>query len=128
MRLIRAGLIVAVVAWGDVQFADAAPPPHNLNHGGQSGYSLPRYQPQRPTVSPYVALAGGRTGVLGAATYYTFVRPEIQQQAINNSQSIAIERLQNRQRQMTAELKGSQTGHQTGYLTQDRYFNTVKMK
>lgn len=43
-----------------------------------------RYVPQRSTVSPYLALS--QTNVGGLPNYYSLVRPQLQQNAINSAQ------------------------------------------
>jgi hypothetical protein len=118
---------------GMTSLAYAAPPPNNLKYGGTSGYAIPRYRPQRPTVSPYVALTG-RFGMGGAATYYTFVQPQLQQRVTNSTQGQAINQLERQQQHLQAELsteersKVRSTGRQAGYMTQDSYFDTLRAK
>ena len=45
------------------------------------GQGMQRYQPSRPTVSPYMNLFRGNVGPL--PNYYSLVRPQINQLAIN---------------------------------------------
>jgi hypothetical protein len=47
---------------------------------------VPRYEPQSPTVSPYLSLLSGRGGPV--TNYYGLVRPQASQHAINQIQSI----------------------------------------
>lgn len=105
----------------------AVPPANDFSYGGNNGYEIPRYQPPHPTVSPYVALTG-RTGLGSAGTYYSIVRPQITQRALNNSQSITLERIERQQTQLRRqgqESRPSTTGHSAGYMTQSRYFGTT---
>jgi hypothetical protein len=43
---------------------------------------VPRYQPQRPTVSPYLNLLRNDNGAL--PNYYSLVRPQLNQQSFDN--------------------------------------------
>ena len=77
-----------------------------------------RYQPSRPTVSPYLNLFRSNTGPL--PNYYSLVRPQLNQQTFNQQQMIqqtqqnaALGLLQNQVRQSTI----SPTGKQSGYMT-----------
>lgn len=60
---------------------------------------VPRYTPDRPTVSPYINLLRNDTG--GVPNYYSFVRPQLDQQAVNRrnaatfqNQGIAVMKLE----------------------------------
>jgi hypothetical protein len=68
----------------------------------------------------------------GAATYYTFVRPLTDQRSTNVSQGIAIRRLEQEQRERRAtsdeQSEVGDTGHRSGFMTQNRYFNTLKQR
>ena len=73
---------------------------------------IPRYSPQKPTVSPYVNLLRDEFG--GVPNYYSLVRPQLDQQATNNrvataskSQSIAVRRLEEVASGATARPTGS---------------------
>jgi len=51
------------------------------------GQQLRRYQPARPTVSPYLNLLRN-DNASGVPNYYGLVRPQLQQQAINRQQGV----------------------------------------
>ena len=56
--------------------------------GGYSG----RYQPARPTISPYLNLYRTQRGPI--PNYHLYVRPILQQQQINAQQGAAVSQLQ----------------------------------
>ena len=67
-----------------------------LEHAGAQ--DIPRYSPNRPTVSPYLNLL--RTDSGGVPNYYGLVRPQLNQQAFDRqisntarSQNLAIQKL-----------------------------------
>ncbi len=81
----------------------------------------PRYQPSRPTVSPYLNLFRNNTGPL--PNYYSLVRPELYQQRINQQtqtqqaqQAAAIGTLNTQVRRGTT----TQTGKQSGFMVFQR--------
>lgn len=61
-----------------------------------------RYVPSRPTTSPYLDLTRAETGVL--PNYFTFVRPKLDQQAINQNQSMSIAGLQTNLQQAQGDI------------------------
>jgi hypothetical protein len=69
---------------------------------------VPRYQPARPTVSPYLNLFRRDAGPL--PNYYSLVRPQLNQQAID------MELLQNQARQ-GAEIGAIRSGQMTATPT-----------
>jgi hypothetical protein len=96
-----------------------------------------RYQPQRPTVSPYLNLT--RLDVSPLPNYYAFVRPEIQQRQVNVQQQSFILRQQGEilglQRQMIQpggpqmiQPGGPSTGTGSGFMVTGNlhsYLNTT---
>lgn len=100
----------------------------------ESEAQVRRYQPQTPTVSPYLNLT--RRNVGGLPNYYALVRPQIQQRqfnlqqrALNIRQQGEITRLESEvQRKLdpaTATGTGSWfmvPGNQTSFLNTSRYF------
>ena len=55
------------------------------------GQNLPRrYEPARPTLSPYLNLFRANAGPI--PNYYTFVRPQLEQNVVNQTQQAAIAR------------------------------------
>jgi hypothetical protein len=81
----------------------------------------PRYQPSRPTVSPYLNLFRNNTGPL--PNYYSLVRPELYQQRFNQQtltqqaqQTAAIGTLNTQVRRGTT----TQTGKQSGFMVFQR--------
>jgi hypothetical protein len=89
-----------------------------------------RYQPQTPTLSPYLNLSRFNTG--GLPNYYALVRPLVQQRQVNlQGREIVLEQ----QRQITtlqSELQrgvesSSQTGSASWFMTsgvQSRFLDT----
>jgi hypothetical protein len=124
-RRFAAGCAVFALLGGTT--ARAVPPVTEFSYGGRNGYDIPHYQPQHPTVSPYVALAG-RSGLANAGTYYSVVRPQIAQRSFNNAQSAAVRRIDEQQSQLQRQSQTKNqrtTGHSFGFMTQSRYFGTV---
>ncbi len=87
-----------------------------------------RYTPSRPTVSPYLNLLNTNQGPL--PNYYTYVRPQLQQNRINQEQSTAL-----RQQQMELnKLEGGMmkfrqsetrpTGTGATFMNHGRYFGS----
>jgi hypothetical protein len=75
------------------------------------GQGMRRYQPSRPTVSPYMNLFRGNVGPL--PNYFSLVRPQINQQAVNQQvlsqqvqQSASINFLQSQAGQQTVTPTG----------------------
>ena len=62
-----------------------------------------RYTPSRPTVSPYLNLL--RSDASGATNYYTLVRPQLDQQALNYQQQIMINDQEEQIRQLQKEAR-----------------------
>lgn len=63
--------------------------------------AVPRYQPSRPTVSPYLNLLRNDSGAI--PNYYSLVRPQQQQIATNQQQQIEL----TRQRQQLESLNNN---------------------
>jgi hypothetical protein len=80
-----------------------------------------RYQPSRPTVSPYMNLFRNNVGPL--PNYYSLVRPQINQLAVNNQvatqqaqQSASLNMLQSQ----TAKQAATPTGKNSWFMTYRR--------
>jgi hypothetical protein len=91
-----------------------------LVEGVAVAQDVPRYAPQRPTLSPYLNISG--TGFGGLPNYYRLVRPEVNQRAFDNrssraarSQALAIQSLKNLSSAQTAGATG--TGSVYGNLS-----------
>ena len=76
---------------------DRRGPTRSLRGAGVSRNSLNiktvtpgRYRPQKPTVSPYLALSPGAVGNLAAVNYFTIIRPEIVQRQISQERKGTI--------------------------------------
>ena len=108
-----------------------------------SSGQVTRYQPQTPTVSPYLNLfQNGRNGQLSSAVpnYYSMVRPQLQQQQTNQIQQQIIQQqgqtigqLQGNVQTLQQKAKAGQpvvlTGHTSWFGnpgTQNRFLNTSK--
>lgn len=89
--------------------------------------SAARARIQRPTVSPYLNLY--RNDLRGVATYQTLVRPQLQQQAINEVQQSEISQLRSqlsteRSERMLSTLP--QTGHPSYFRQYSHYYSRKK--
>ena len=76
------------------------------------GQQYRRYQPNSPTVSPYLNLLRFNDG--GLPNYYSLVRPQQQQRDVNVRGRTLIQRQQRRLDQVNAELQTRQTLEPTG--------------
>jgi TolA-binding protein len=94
------------------------------------------YQPSRPTVSPYLNLFhNNRNGRLNRAlpNYFTLVRPQLQQQQINQTQQQllqqqngTIQQLQGNVQVLQQQKSGQAvTGHNSWFLNTSRYYSQV---
>jgi hypothetical protein len=131
--LIARGSFLALSAIALSAFAPevaALPPQHNLGGNSLNVVSPgPRYQPQRPVISPYLSLApisGSQSQSI--INYFTIVRPQFAQQAAIQQQGVALQQLaqevqteNTRQAQQTPGMI-RRTGHQAGYMTHQKYF------
>jgi hypothetical protein len=104
------------------RFACASTVALALLFAAEAQAQTPRYQPARPTVSPYLNLFRNNTGPL--PNYYSLVRPQLQQQDFNQrqmtaqqQQNAAIGALQVESRQMGAT---TQTGKGSGFMRYQR--------
>ena len=79
-----------------------------LDAGGQD---VPRYTPQRPTVSPYLNLLRNDNGPV--PNYYSLVRPQLNQQAFDR-QIGSVARLQSLSIQRLEDVAQMQTTRSTG--------------
>jgi len=94
-----------------------------------------RYQPSTPTVSPYLNLfQNNRNGKFSRAlpNYYSLVRPQLQQQQINNTQQQLIQQQDNTIQQLQGSVQILQqpatqvvTGHNSSFLNTSHYFAGV---
>jgi hypothetical protein len=84
----------------------------------ESQAQTPRYQPSRPTVSPYLNLFRNNTGPL--PNYYSLVRPQLYQQDFNQRQTQMMEQQGAAigSLQTTTQKLGTttQTGKGSGYM------------
>ena len=100
-------LLLAQGAYGQGTSGARRPAPQPQRGQGQRVQAPPqRYQPSRPTISPYLNLL--RQNESPVPNYYSFVRPQLQtqeryqqQQAINFQQQTAIGTLDEQVLQMT---------------------------
>lgn len=87
--------------------------------GGYSG----RYQPSRPTVSPYLNLFQQRRGPI--PNYHLYVRPILQQQQINAQQQAAVQQVQQGLQQTQTTVQGP-TGIGAGYRNFSHYYTGLR--
>ena len=95
--------------------------------GKATGQELPRrYQPSRPTISPYLNLFRPNFGAI--PNYYAFVRPQLDQQAINlqqgqaiNSNTQSIARVADKAKQPLAP-QGVPTGTASQFMTLSHFY------
>lgn len=73
-----------------------------------------RYQPARPTVSPYLNLFRPNNGVI--PNYQSLVRPMLQQQAINQQQQLFNEQQSQSLQQLQLNMQGMQQQQASGSL------------
>jgi hypothetical protein len=76
-----------------------------------SGQDIPRYSPQRPTISPYLNLLRNDSGPL--PNYYSLVRPQLRQQSFDN-RMLAATRAQEQQVQQLREITDAAAAGPTG--------------
>src|SRR5215471_9472681 len=92
-----------------------------------------RYTPSTPTVSPYLNLfQSNRNGgpiTRGLPNYYSLVRPQLQQNRINNTQqqliqqqNTVIDQLQQNVQVLQQEPGNVVTGHNSWFLNTSRYY------
>ena len=95
-------------------------------------FAQQRYTPSTPTVSPYLNLFQNnrRGGPLsrGLPNYYSLVRPQLQQNRINNSQqqliqqqNTVIDQLQENVQVLQQQPGSVVTGHNSWFLNTSRY-------
>ncbi|MHB1033367.1 MAG: hypothetical protein ACYC35_14350 [Pirellulales bacterium] len=112
------GCLVLVAA--EASFAQA-PSPYNRQYPT-------RYQPSRPTVSPYLNLF--RNGNSAAMNYQTLVRPQINQENTNQQERATVQRLQQQLGDVSQTVYGAAaarsmrtTGHRTVFLDYSHYYS-----
>ncbi len=107
------------------QTARATPPPAGLTRNSLSVRSTTgRYRPQKPTISPYLALSPGTLGNIAAINYFTVVRPELNQRQVNQQQAVDLRTIERQVRAIEAEEAQPPPGSPPtiGYMTQQKYF------
>lgn len=126
---VKSRLILAATAGILMSVASAT------NRARAQGYQ--RYQPSRPTVSPYLNLfQNNRNGGFNRAVpnYYSLVRPQLQQQQINanqqdllNQQGGTLQQLQSNVQVLQQQQEGAPvvTGHNSWFFNTSRYFAQV---
>jgi hypothetical protein len=125
-------VVTANVATGPS--AVAVPPVANYGNATlELGSRGSRYSPQKPTVSPYIAMTSN-TNNLQFLNYFTITRPAFAQQATNRRQNVELQQIE---RQLTTEAEeidelGQQrtirsTGHHSAFMTQGPYFRGIRM-
>jgi hypothetical protein len=95
---------------------------HAQSPRGIGGYSG-RYQPSRPTISPYLNLYRTQRGPI--PNYHLYVRPILQQQQINAQQSAAVNQLQ-QGLQETQHTQHGPTGIGAGYRNFSHYYSGLR--
>jgi hypothetical protein len=101
-----------------------------------AGSAQERYVPSSPTVSPYLNLfQNNRNGNFNRAlpNYYSLVRPQLQQQRINQTQQQLVEEQNSTINQLQENVQVLQqqpsskvvTGHNSWFLNTSRYFAQV---
>jgi hypothetical protein len=104
-----------------------------LLSGASESAGQQRYQPNSPTVSPYLNLFQNRKGLSNRAVpnYYSLVRPQLQQQRENHTQQTLIQQQDNTIQQLQANVQTLQerqdgpavvTGHGSWFLNTSGYY------
>ncbi|HWA97061.1 MAG TPA: hypothetical protein VG713_01150 [Pirellulales bacterium] len=114
------------------QAASATPPVVNYDNNTLNiGTTGTRYRPQRPTVSPYIAMTQN-TGSTAFINYFTITQPLFSQQQNNRRQGQELQMLEREvQAQqpdvdpITGQRVIRSTGHHTGFMTHRQYFGGV---
>ena len=107
--------------------SQAVPPSPGLQRNSLSVTSTAgRYRPQRPTVSPYLALIPGGLGNLAAINYFNVVKPELTQLQINDQQGLQNRKLENELQGAVGELEAAEEAvikkQAAGFMTHQKYF------
>ncbi len=86
-----------------------------------------RYSPQRPAISPYLAIT--QNSNLTFINYFTITQPLFAQRQASRQQSSDIQQLENQVQfeqqeidAMTGQRAIGSTGHRAGFMTQGTYF------
>jgi hypothetical protein len=84
------------------------------------GQQVRRYQPSRPTVSPYLNLFRNNTGPL--PNYYSLVRPQLQQDSFNRQQMILNQQQTSAMGLLESVVQQgtTPTGKHSGFMTYGR--------
>lgn len=124
MKRLLLTIVLGLLAWvGSGQKAAAQFVPQ-LNFGGSFS---------RPTVSPYLELT---TGINSGTSYFTRVRPALQQQQINQSAQQSFVQLQRGLIQATQSTRASPTarepiratGHPIAFMYYGNYYPTLSRR
>jgi hypothetical protein len=94
----------------------------HAQQGNQRPYAG-RYQPSRPTVSPYMNLFRRDRGPL--PNYHLYVRPILQQESINAQTGAAVQQLESSIRQTQTTPSGP-TGISSGYRNFSHYYSGLR--
>lgn len=82
-----------------------------------------RYQPSRPTVSPYINLFRDQRGPI--PNYHLYVRPILQQESINAQYGAAVQQLEQGLRQTQTTPLGP-TGIGAGFRNFSHYYSGLR--
>jgi hypothetical protein len=114
---------LVLLCWVDISWA--VPPSAGLTTNSLDVRSRGgRYRPQRPTISPYLALAPGGLGSSAAINYFSVVRPEITQRQVNQQQGFELYQIERQLKQVEDEEASLRAGTKpdVGFMTHRKYF------
>jgi hypothetical protein len=124
------------IRWAIVVFAaltagraSAVPPqPDYGNNTANIRSQGARYQPQRPTISPYLAMTQNTN--IATLNYFTITQPLFVARAASRQQGQELEQLERQVRAeaqlldpVTGQPRIRSTGSRAGFMTQRSYFN-----
>jgi hypothetical protein len=126
-------LLLAILVVGLVSVPGArAYAQRGVSSRGPTAPRATRYRPARPTMSPYLNLLRDNSSTL--QNYYSFVRPEQRQRAINREGQATVRQQANALRMVQNDVQlgqapirttGKGGGHMTGgsrFMTSSRFF------
>ena len=131
--MVRLSLVIAISIFAAGYPTHARAQQYGRNYYNLQGYSKYSNPGQdavfnRPTVSPYLNLLRPQGGV-AIPNYQALVRPQLQQQQINQQQGRQLQQLQRRtyqgpssQSSAGAPIAIRSTGHTTGFMNYSAYF------
>lgn len=108
---------------GDTGLPPGAYPPTPAGNAAQMAAATGRYQPARPTLSPYLNLFREETGPI--PNYHLYVRPQLQQQAFNNQFQSNLNQTQ-QQLQQVPRTANRPTGVGSGYRNFLHYYQGIR--